>query len=186
MLKLPTVNSCCRVLSLRMGTIVLAGLFTIVHFAALFDWTRPHPFLYQFFNLAGLVVSAAGLYGALRYRSNQLLAFSLYMWVGAVLSILGFFGTLILAFLPQGRSRVCQIIHEKPGLGIGYETCLHEFWKAALVVFPVLVVLLAIKIYFTVVAWSFYCLVQSDHASLDDVERTHYTAIVEQPEEERV
>ncbi|KAJ1983636.1 hypothetical protein H4R34_001150 [Dimargaris verticillata] len=176
----PLLDSCFRVIPLRPATIILATLFTVVHLASLFDWSRPHPYMYQSFNLVGLLISGAGLYGAIKYNVLQLRIFGLYLWVGATLSVFGYVFTLLLALLPKGRAKMCHVISHQPGVTFGYEQCLDNFWKAALVVFPVLCALVALKIYMTLVAWSYYRKVANSQGVVDEAERGHYAPLAGQ------
>ncbi|KAJ1920007.1 hypothetical protein IWQ60_007090 [Tieghemiomyces parasiticus] len=178
----PSVDSCFRVVSLRTATVALAALYTAVHFAGLFDWTRPHPVAYQAANLLALAISAAGLYGALKAKARPLQVFGIYLWVGAVASVLAYFTAVMVAILPQGRAKFCHMLHDSPGIDFGYKDCLHNFWKAALLAFPLMAIVLAAKIYLTVVAWSYYRQVKADTALLGEGGRGEYTPIVEQEE----
>ncbi|KAJ1972297.1 hypothetical protein H4R35_004752 [Dimargaris xerosporica] len=175
----PLLDSCFRVIPLRPATIILATLFTAVHLASLFDWSRPHPYLYQSFNIVGLLISGAGLYGAIKYNALQLRIFGLYLWVGAALSVFGYVLAFLLALLPKGRAKMCQVITHQPGVELGYEQCLDNFWKAALIVFPILCVMVVLKIYMTLVAWSYYRKVANSQGTVDEADRMHYARLAD-------
>ncbi|KAJ1658676.1 hypothetical protein IWQ61_002131 [Dispira simplex] len=130
----------------------------------------------------GLVLSVGGLYGTIKYKARPVLAFGVYLWLGVLLSIIGFCAMFALSLFPKGRAKLCNAITHHPEVDYPYESCLNDFWKLALVAFPVLLAALALKVYLTLVPWSFYRKLQSGDGLLDEPERAQYSAIVDHEE----